>query len=82
MALVMMTTPLACVLLLVRITTYIDAAYCYRLSSVLCLSVCRLEMPSKTAVPIEMPFGLGTRVGPGNHVLDGGSRSPHGKGQF
>ena len=24
------------------------------------------------AAPIEMPFGLRTRVGPGNHVLDGG----------
>jgi len=23
------------------------------------------------AEPIEMPFGLRTRVGPGNHVLDG-----------
>jgi len=28
--------------------------------------------PAKTAEPIEMPFGLRTRVGPGNHVLDGG----------
>jgi len=31
---------------------------------------------------IEMLFGLRTRVGPGNHVLNGGSRSLHGKGQF
>ena len=29
--------------------------------------------PAKTAEPIEMPFGLRTRMGPGNHVLDGGS---------
>ena len=27
--------------------------------------------PAKTAEPIEIPFGLRTRVGPGNHVLDG-----------
>ena len=27
--------------------------------------------PAKTAAPIKMPFGLRTRVGPGNHVLDG-----------
>jgi len=27
--------------------------------------------PAKTAEPIEVPFGLRTRVGPGNHVLDG-----------
>ena len=28
--------------------------------------------PAKTAAPIEMPFGLRTRVSPGNHLLDGG----------
>jgi len=27
--------------------------------------------PAKTAEPIEMPFGMWTRVGPRNHVLDG-----------
>jgi len=37
--------------------------------------------PAKTAAPIEMPFGLRTRVGPGNHVLDG-VQIPHGKRQF
>jgi len=26
------------------------------------------------AEPIEMPFGLRTWVGPGNHLLDGGRR--------
>jgi len=39
------------------------------------LSVCRsvtLVSPVKTTEPIEMPFGFRTRVGPGNHVLDGG----------
>jgi len=29
-----------------------------------------LVSPTKTAEPIEMPFGLRTRVGKGNHVLD------------
>jgi len=28
------------------------------------------------AAPIEMPFGLRTWVGPGNHVLDGGPDPP------
>ena len=37
--------------------------------------------PAKTAAPIELPFGLSTQVGPGNHVLDGGP-DPHGKGNF
>jgi len=30
-----------------------------------------LVSPAKMAEPIEMPFGLRTREGPGNHVLDG-----------
>ena len=30
-----------------------------------------LVSPAKTAEPIEMPFGLRTPVGPGNHILDG-----------
>ena len=29
-----------------------------------------------TAEPIEMPFGLRTQVGPGNHVLDEGPDPP------
>jgi len=37
---------------------------------------------AKTATPIEMPFGLRTRVGPGNHVLDGGQDPPMGRGNF
>ena len=40
-----------------------------------CLSVClsvTIVSPAKTAEPIEIPFGLWTRVGPKNHVLDGG----------
>ena len=40
-----------------------------------------LVSPAKTVEPIETPFGLRSRVGPGNHVLDGGP-DPHGKGQF
>jgi len=31
---------------------------------------------------IEMPFGLRTQVGPGNHVLDGGPDPPVGRGNF
>ena len=31
---------------------------------------------AKTAEPIEMPFGLRTRVGKGLHVLDGGPHTP------
>jgi len=42
---------------------------------VVCRSV-TVVSPAKTAQPIEMPFGLRTRVDPRNHVLDGGSEPP------
>ena len=29
--------------------------------------------PAKTAEPIEVPFGMWTRVGPRNHILDNGA---------
>ena len=58
-----------------RSTTYVDAAYCCRPSSLGSRSV-TLASPANTAAPIEMPFGLRTRVGPGNHVLDGGPDPP------
>jgi len=57
-----------------RSITYVDAACCYQSSSLVCRSVClsvTLVSPAKTAAPIEMPFGLRTWMGPGNHVLDG-----------
>ena len=38
--------------------------------------------PAETAEPIEMPFGLRTQVGPGNHVLDGDSDPLMGRGNF
>jgi len=41
-----------------------------------------LVFPAKTAEPIEMPFGLRTRVGPGNYVLDGGPDLPIARGNF
>jgi len=60
-------------------TTYVDAVYCYRPSSVVCrlvgLSV-TLVSPAKTAEAIGMPFGLRTLVGPWNHVLDCGPDRP------
>ena len=52
-------------------TRYVDEAYCYRPTSVVCRSVCMLVSPAEAAEPIEMLFGLRTRVDLGNHVLDG-----------
>jgi len=64
--------------------TCVHAACCYRLSGVVCRSVCpsvTVVSPAKTAEPIEMPFGLRTWVDPGNHVLHG-SPDPHRNGQL
>jgi len=49
----------------------VDAAYCYRPSSMVCRSV-TLVIPAKVAEAMEMSFGLWARMGPRNHVLDGG----------
>jgi len=56
----------------------LDAAYCYRPSSVVYRSVClsvglsvTAVSPAKTDEPIEMPFGIRTRAGPMSHVLVG-----------
>jgi len=41
------------------------------------VSVCPLVTtvsPTETAEQIEVPFGVWTRVGPWNHLLDGGGR--------
>ena len=56
--------------------SYVDAAYCNRPSSVVCPSVglsVTIVNSAKTAEPIEMSFGVWTRVGPRKHVLDGGA---------
>jgi len=58
-----------------RSTTYIDAASCYKPSSMVCRSVIVVS-PAKMVEPIEMPFGLKTWVGPRNHVLDVGPDPP------
>ena len=61
-------------------TVYVDAAYCYRPSNVVCQSVTVMS-PAKTAESVEMPFGLWTWVGPRNCVR-WGSYSTMGKGNF
>jgi len=62
---------------------YVDAAYYYtdRVARSVCLLVCHTSEPCKTAELLEMLFGLWTRVGPKNHVLDGVQIS-HETGQF
>jgi len=47
--------------LIIRLHLTTDAAYCYRRSSVACLSVCHNLEPCKTAELIEMPFAMWTQ---------------------
>jgi len=62
----------------------VNAAYCYRRSTVVCrLSVGRSATlsPAKTAEQAEVLFGLWTCVGLRRHVLDGGP-DPRANGKF
>ena len=64
-------------------TMYVDAAMrpivTDRVAWSLSLSV---TLVSQMAAPIKMLFGLRTRVGPGNHVLDAGPDPSMGRGNF
>jgi len=60
-------------------TTCVDAAYCYRPSSVVCRSVRHSSELCKTAEPIDMPFGLWIRVGRRKRVLHVGTLAPPGE---
>ena len=58
----------------------LHAAYCYRPRSVDCQSVClsvTVVSPAKTAEPIEISFGIWTRVGQRSRVLGGGAHWRH-----
>ena len=55
---------------------------CLSVSMSVCLSLVTRMYYGKTAVPIEMPFGMWGAVGDSHHVLDGGPDLPHGKGKF
>ena len=56
-------TAISCIIWPHHSTTYVDAIYCYRRSSVVCRSVCHDCEPTKTVASIEMPLGLWTWVG-------------------
>jgi len=43
------------------------------------MSIVTLVSPAKMAQPIEMSFGIMTRVGPRNHVLDGNANPQGGE---
>ena len=68
-------------ILRLNVRTYVDAAITDPVAWSVGLSV-TLVSPTKTAEPIEMLFGLRTRLGPGNHALNGVQIPPIGRGNF
>jgi len=65
-----------------RSTTYVDVAYPYRPSSVVCRSVCHTSEPCKNSCTDRAAFWVEDLGGPGNHVLDGVQIPPMGKSKF
>ena len=61
---------------------YVDAAYSYRPSSVVCRSVCHTSEPCKNGITDRAAVWVEDLVGPGNHVLDGVPDPPMGRGKF
>jgi len=65
---------------------YVDAAYCYRLSSVVCwsvsLSVCHSSEPCKNGWTDRDAVWVEDSGGPKEPRIWCRSASPHGKGQF
>ena len=63
-----------------RSTAYVDAAYSYQPSSVVCLSVCQsvchTSEPCKNGCTDRAAFWVEDLGGPGNHILDGGPDPP------
>jgi len=67
-------------------TMYIDAAYCYRPSSVVCRSVCRsvchTSEPCKNGCTDPAAVWVENLGGPGEPCIRWRSRSPNGKGKI
>ena len=61
---------------------YIDAAYSYRPSSVVCRSVCHTSEPCKNGCTDGAAVWVEDLGGPGEPCIRSGSRSLHGKGQI
>ena len=65
-----------------RSTTHVDTAYCYRPSSVVCLSVYHTSEPCKNSLADRDAVWVEDLGGPKELCITWGSRSPYGKGQF
>jgi len=65
-----------------RSTTYVDAAYSYRPSSVVCQSVCHTREPCKNGSTDRAAFWVEDLGGPGEPCIRWGPDPPMGRGKF
>jgi len=65
-----------------RSTTYVNAAYSYRPSSVVCWSVCHTSEPCKNGCTDRAAVWVEDLGGPGEPCIRWGSTSPMGRGKF
>ena len=64
------------------ITTYVDAAYSYRLSSVVCRSVCHTSEPCKNGCTDRAAVWVEDLDGPGEPCIRWGPDPTMGRGKF
>jgi len=65
-----------------RSTTYVDAAYSYQLSSVVCRSVCHTSEPCKIGCTARAAVWVEDLGGPGEPCIRWGLHPPMGRGKF
>jgi len=65
-----------------RSTAYVDVAYCYRPSSVVCRSVCHTSEPCKNGCTDRDAFWVEDSGGPKEPCIRWGFRSPMARGKF
>jgi len=76
------TYPIISIITPHRGTTYVDAVYCYRLSSVVCRSVCHTSEPCKKGWTDRDAVWVEDLGGPKGPCIRWGFRSPMGRGKF
>jgi len=65
-----------------RSTMYVDTAYSYRPSGVVCRSVCHISEPCRNGCTSRAAVWVEHLGAPGKPCIRWGYRSPHGKGQI
>jgi len=65
-----------------RSSTYVDTAYCYKPSSVVCRTVCHTSKPGKNGCTDRDAVWVEDSDGPKESRIRWGPDPPHGRGNF